>query len=382
MLSLLVSLVRQIVRILRFVIFYPGVLVGIGLGPWLRVLLRNAGKLRPRNLGMVASVTGCAVFNSVVGGLEQLRFGRRIRQARVLPPIFILGHWRSGTTFLHGLLSVDERFAGASHLEAFCPRTFLSTTLPLRLFMQREGKRLTDNVAVKLESPEEDEFALIGLTGECLLVNMAFPGDPVSGKYLTLEDATPEERRRWGAALSWFYKKLTVKYGRPLILKSPGHTARIQILLDLFPDAKFVFIRRNPYDVIRSSMLAVQTLHAHLGRPELEAAVCRGMLGHYKTLHEAFEKQVGLIPEGRLHRLSFEELETSPLEEVERVYRALDLPDFEVVRPLLEEHVASLKDYKKTSHSELSPELRTLVAQELGAYFKQWGYPVEALVGP
>ena len=47
-------------------------------------------------------------------------------------------------------------------------------------------------------------------------------------------------------------RKLTFKYGRPLVLKSPPHTARIRLLLEMFPEARFVHIHRHPYQVFRS----------------------------------------------------------------------------------------------------------------------------------
>jgi hypothetical protein len=36
---------------------------------------------------------------------------------------------------------------------------------------------------------------------------------------------------------------------KPLLIKSPVHTARIPLLLRLFPKAKFIYMHRNPYEV-------------------------------------------------------------------------------------------------------------------------------------
>ena len=36
---------------------------------------------------------------------------------------------------------------------------------------------------------------------------------------------------------------------RPLLIKSPVHTARLRIWLKLFPNAKFVYIHRHPIEV-------------------------------------------------------------------------------------------------------------------------------------
>ena len=359
---------------------HPGTLIGIGFPQWLRVLGRNLRRLGRDDLGRVIGLTACSTFNSTVGAFERVRYGRRIRATPVPPPVFILGHWRSGTTFLHGLLAVDERFAYPSYREAFCPRTFLTTDLPVRTFMPSGGTRLTDNVEHDLDAPEEDAFALAALTGDAHYVGLAFRGDPVAARFLTLAGTTIRERRRWAAALIWFYKKLTYKYdGRPLILKSPGHTCRVSTLRHIFPDAKFVFIHRNPYDVIRSSMRVAGVWHG-LDQPDLEVAVCNGIIAQYRLVHEVFEQQAADVPDGSLHRLSFEDLEERPLAEVERVYEALDLPDFEGVRPQLRTHLAALSGYEKTSHRDLRPQLREMVATELEPYFEQWGYSTEPLL--
>jgi len=54
----------------------------------------------------------------------------------------------------------------------------------------------------------------------------------------------------------YFIRKVQLFRGteKRLLLKSPVHTARIKLLLKLFPDAQFVYIHRNPYDVFRSAV--------------------------------------------------------------------------------------------------------------------------------
>jgi hypothetical protein len=111
-----------------------------------------------------------------------------------------------------------------------------------------------DNVKFGFAEPREDEFALCSITGRALPVAWAFPHRADHyGRYLTLRDASASEVAEWKSALLWLVRKLSFKYGRPLVLKSPGHTCRIRLLLELFPQARFVHIHRNPYDVFRST---------------------------------------------------------------------------------------------------------------------------------
>ena len=39
-----------------------------------------------------------------------------------------------------------------------------------------------------------------------------------------------------------------------LLIKSPVHTGRVKLLLDLFPNAQFIYIHRNPYQVFKSAV--------------------------------------------------------------------------------------------------------------------------------
>src|SRR5262249_54005687 len=144
------------------------------------------------------------------------------------------------------------------------------------------------------------------------------------------------------AALTLFAKKLTWKYGRPLLLKSPPHTARVRLLLGLFPEARFVHIHRDPYTVFQST----QHIHAtaqpvfclqRRDRRSEDALILR----RYQDMYEAFFAERGLIPAGRYHEMGFEELEKDPLGQVERLYERLRLPGFEEVRPDLERYVGS-----------------------------------------
>src|SRR4051795_11275452 len=56
-------------------------------------------------------VTLTTISNSANAGIEEAVYGRLVDATQVEPPLFILGHYRSGTTHLHNLLALDRRFA-------------------------------------------------------------------------------------------------------------------------------------------------------------------------------------------------------------------------------------------------------------------------------
>jgi hypothetical protein len=100
---------------------------GITLGRWLRVLRETEFSIDPPYWGRAAVITATSMLNSVVASWENLLYARRIKEAKVEPPLVILGIWRSGTTHLHNLFARDDRFAFPNTYQVFYPNTFLTT---------------------------------------------------------------------------------------------------------------------------------------------------------------------------------------------------------------------------------------------------------------
>jgi omega-hydroxy-beta-dihydromenaquinone-9 sulfotransferase len=360
--------------------FGAGAFTGITLGRWLRVLRENRFAVDRPYWGRAALITLASIPNTLLAAWENWLYGRKVRAARVAPPLFILGIWRSGTTHLHNLLTRDDRFAYPTTYQVFYPHTFLTTEKRnanlVGFFLPR--KRPQDNMALGVREPQEDEFALCSLTSRALPMAWAFPRRAEHyGRYLTLRDASAGEVAEWKSALAWFVRKLAFQYGRPLVLKSPGHTCRVRLLLELFPEAKFVHIHRNPYDVFRSTRHMVRTVAPWwaLQRPDygdLEGRTLR----QYREVYDAFFEERGLIPKGHFHEIAFEALEADPVGQVRGIYEALALPDFRRAEPGLRRYVESLSGYQKNTLPELPAELRSRVAREWRRCFDEWGYPV------
>jgi hypothetical protein len=360
--------------------FGAGAFTGITLGRWLQVLRDNHFAVDRPYWGRATLITLASLPNTLLAAWENVLYGRKIENTPVAPPVFILGIWRSGTTHLHNLLSQDDRFAYPSTYQVFYPHTFLTTEKRNARFVAffLPPKRPQDNVALGVGEPQEDEFALCSLTGRAWPMAWAFPRRAEHyGRYLTLREASGDDVAEWKSALIWLVRKLSFKYGRPLVLKSPGHTCRIRMLLELFPGAKFVHIHRNPYDVFRSAQHMVRTVTPWwaLQRPDSSDVEGR-TLREYREVYDVFFEELGLIPKGHFHEIGFEALEADPIGQVRGIYEALALPDFEHVEPSLRRYVESLSGYMKNTLPELPADLRSRVAREWRRCFDEWGYPV------
>jgi hypothetical protein len=194
-------------------------------------------------------------------------------------------------------------------------------------------------------------------------------------RYLTLRQLPEEERSQWLCAFKGFLQKLSLRYGRPLVLKSPGHTCRIRLLLELFPDAKFVHIHRNPYTVFQSSRRTMLKLApwSALQRPD-HRDLDERTLRQYQEVYDVFFEERELIPKGHFHEVGFEELEKDPVGQVRGIYDALDLPTFQEVEPALGQYLESLAGYQKNAFPDLPGDLRQRIARQWRRCFEEWGY--------
>jgi len=356
----------------------PGLLSGVTLGTWLELLRDRGRSMDLRYAPRAISIFAQAVKNSFWAGLETRRFGRRVEAVSVLPPVFILGHWRSGTTWLHEILARDQRFGYPNSYQVSFPHTFLTTEkFDARLmapFLPR--RRPMDGMELRFSSPQEDEFAICASTLKSPCLAWVFPRRKQDfARYLTLQSLSAKELAEWRDSFLWFLKKVQLRVSRPLVLKSPPHTARIRRLLEWFPEAKFVHIRRDPYRVIQSSLHTFGILREwHALQGDLLDDHEAWILRQYAEMHRAFFEQQASIPEGRFHEISFEALEKDPTAEIARLYRALDLPDFKQFEPTLRQYLNSIADYTKNRLPEMGPEFRRKIRRECGECFERWGY--------
>jgi hypothetical protein len=350
-------------------------LYGLTLGEYVRLLRRHRFAVAPAYWPRAAFMAGMGVLNSVVRQYENRAYGREVARAQIKPPLFILGHWRSGTTHLHNMLATDPQFASPNVYQVLNPHTFLSTERYAKMMFVSPKTRMMDNMRLAAEVPFEDEFAVCGTLHSPFLAWVFPHAADDYNKYFTFRQVPPQEIAEWTAALVLFYKKLTWKYNRTLLLKSPPHTSRIKLLLALFPDARFVHIRRNPYTVFQSTQRQFQVSLRTMGLQRLDGRLIDAqIIRRYKIVYDAFFEERALIPDDRFHEVSFEELEKDPVGQVKGIYDELDLPGFAAARPSLQRYVDSTVDYQKNTYPELSPSVRGEIARDWRRCFEHWGY--------
>lgn len=357
-------------------------LAGITAGDWWRLLDQNDFGVDPVYWHRAAVVSLLSVVNSWHRWQEERAFGAEIEATQITKaPLFILGHWRSGTTHLHNLLAQDdEGFAYANTYQVVNPHTFLTTeeANTRRFAWMIPDKRPMDNMALSFESPQEDEFAPLLVTLLSSYLGVSFPrSDDHYRRYLSFDGVPRAEIEEWKRGFMWFLKKLTFKYGRPLLLKSPPHTARIRLILEMFPDAKFVHIHRRPEEVLVSFRHYYDTAmwHTYLQRPD-RSRVDDEIFQRYRDLFTAFFGDRDLIPRGNFHEVGYEELERDPIGTVKGIYEALSIDGADRALPKIQAYADTLKGYEKNRFTPVDEADRQRIREEWREFYEAFGYHV------
>ncbi len=357
------------------------IIPGMRLGTLMRVLSRNRFRVDRKCFGRLGFLLLMGALNSILSRYEKPCYGSRLEGACIeKPPLFILGHMRSGTTYLHHLMSQDENFDFPSTYQAIFPHHYgYSQEDGSRVFNRLvPNMRPMDNVAFRASTPHEDEFAVAALCGISPYIRVLFPMTENAGHTaLDPKSLQPDALESWKDALTCYIKKLCLwKHPKRILLKSPPHMGRIPMLLALFPGAQFIHIVRNPYDVYLSTRhLWLSTFaHSHLQVPDRET-IDQIILSWYVELFFLFERDRHLIPAGAIHELKYEDLERDPLQSLESIYDSLRLPGFDRFRIRTSQYLETIKGYRKNKF-QIDDASREKVRMHWRSTFDCYGYPL------
>ncbi|MCV7195914.1 sulfotransferase [Mycobacterium angelicum] len=351
--------------------------IGCSFSAWIRLLIRNRFAVHWSRWHFAVLYTFLSVVNSYLGLWQKIWFGRRVAKTPIAdPPIFIVGHWRTGTTLLHELLALDEHHTGPTGYECLAPHHFLLTEwfAPYVEFLVSKHRAM-DNMDLSLHHPQEDEFVWCMLGQPSPYLSIAFPNRPLQDqRYLDLEQLTSRELEAWKRTLYRFVQQVYFRHRKAVVLKNPTHSFRIKVLQEIFPQARFIHIVRDPYVVYPSTInlhKALYRIHG-LQRPTFEGLDER-VVSTYVDLYRKIDEGRELVDPSRFYELRYEDLISDPEGELRRLYDHLGLGDFERFRPRLRQYFAEREDYKTNTY-RLTEEQRAIVDEHWSEVMDRYGY--------
>jgi hypothetical protein len=357
-------------------------LSGADIGTLARVFRDGGGAdHRLRAAGIWGSVLARLPFTT----LECISVGKRLPElAEMPPPVFILGHWRSGTTHLYNAMSLGG-FGYVPPLAVGLPWDMFGLARALRPLLERQlpERRFIDNIPVTPTSPQEDEIALANMSPLSFYHGIYFPKhfDRLIDRGLFFDGCSQAEIAAWQSRFGYFMRKLALQQDAPLLIKNPVYTARPAMLKALFPGAKFIHIHRNPFDVFLSmrnfyarllDVMALQNVPAGL---DTDATILRV----YARMMDRFEAETAGWNAPDFIELPYDLLDRQPMAALERIYAGLELDGFETAAPRFRAYLEGVKSFRKNAFQGDARAVG-MVSDALGQWIGKWGYeaPVPA----
>jgi len=265
-------------------------------------------------------------------------------RVNVKAPVFVIGHARSGTTLAHRLMCADPQFSAFKYWELRLPALLekkgvhVLAWLDARVLGGRlrrrleawEGRKFGPTRQIHqmgLNIPEEDDLVLYDSCASGFwLAKLPFMGDV---DFFHADQRPPAERRR----LMRFYRDCVRRQlylngrERTHLSKNPSWCGRVESILEVFPDARFVVLYRNPCETIPSLLKLLSAGWKHHGN--IDADKVRDSLRAMTVLsYETYLYPLQALarhPGTRQAVVDYRELVAEPMQTVEKIYADLGL---------------------------------------------------------
>ncbi len=349
--------------------------------------------------GLATGLPALALFNSVCMALDLLLFPGLWRVI-VRAPLFVVGHARSGTTFLHQLLVADtERFCGTRLWEMFLPSLLqrklvdVFASLDRRLFGGALDRRLEawqqrafagsqQMHPLHLKNPEEDGV-LFQPTFLQAQIGVLFPYFDVVNELFYMDQRPPRIRRRAMRFYARCVRRQMHRDGRlrTYVSKTPTYVGMLRTLREAFPDARFAVLMRSPYETLPSlqKMMVRNWRASGYSRADVEGSLRMLAEQSFHAYRAPFEALADL-GEDRLAYVRYEELVEKPAAVVRDLYQRFGVPLSEAAARGLEQAQSRARTHRP-EHSYSLEEFglgADAIRAALPEAFARFGWPAPA----
>lgn len=301
-------------------------------------------RARRRSLAVLLfAVPSVALFHAICFFLDGIFFPSLWR-TRVVAPVFVVGHARSGTTLVHRLMDGDsERFSSFLLWELYFPSLLQKKLIRLgarldarwlggvlgrrvRAWEERRYGPMKHVHEMSLTQPEEDDLVFYwSCASGFWITRMPYMGD-LDFFYV---DRWPARRRR---RLMRFYRdcvrrQILLNGGSRIHLsKNPIFAGRVESLIETFPDAKFVVPMRHPGETIPSLLKLMRLGWRGLDWDEQRVRRCLAILAEqsFDTYRLPLEV-LAAHPEVPRAIVDYRDVVADPARTIEQIYSQLGL---------------------------------------------------------
>ena len=336
-------------------------------------------KLSPKRIRFLAwflIIYPTGLVSGWLGFLIDNIFYRRYSRQKIDRPLFIIGNYRSGTTFLQRLISLDEKqFSGMKSWEIYAAPSIAQRKVfhgistvdswlgnPFKKLLAGWEKRVLKTIKkhpIGIMEEEEDEglflFIYAGIHRWFF-----YPYKANDENYHYFDTKVKEWRRR---RFMKFYERCIKRHiyyrrGRRSLSKNPASSAKIHSILSKMPDARFVYLVRNPYDTLPSNFDFFSFVWHYFSDLPQQYPYQNLLLEMMKHFYRYPLDALAKLPPDRYSIVKFDDLTADPAGTVEAIYRNLGYP-------LSDEFRSRLLDEAERSRSHKSSRKKVSI-EDLG----------------
>jgi len=311
----------------------------------------------------------------------------------VKQPIFIIGNFRSGTTLLHRLLTINEEYTSLTSWEIYMAPSIVGRKLlrwgmrvnraignPAGKIIDSFERSLSDYSYLhktSLKDVEEDGQVLFHTWSTYALLAF-FPFPKLIRQYIYYDDQVPEDIKHQDMT---YYHQVLKKHiyaskGKRYVSKNPAYSPKVRSLHQEFPDAKFINIVRSPLKAIPSS-ISLFSNHWHTyGDPKEDYALQDTIIEHAKHWYLYPHRYLKNLPPSQYITVRYRDLVADPKGTVERIYEQFGMEITPAYAQTLNREVKKAKSFRSKHKYSLSDMglSRKQLTQEFAAAQQNYGF--------
>jgi len=277
-------------------------------------------------------------------------------------PIFIIGNYRSGSTFFHRLLLRDNNFTCLKAWEIYFAPALTHRKL-IRLILQ--GSKLIGSPVQKIIAAfdrmmndiyhmhktglytHEQDSQLFYHTWSSYNIFAIFPFPELARRYIYYDQAVPieERKKQFGYYREVLHRHLYKNSGKQYLAKNPDFSPAIETIMEVFPNAKFLNLVRPPEQMIPSSINLWASNWRAYGTPEESFPQTDVIKEHAKHWYTYPHHKLSNLPPDRYQVVLFEDLVGNPKAEVSRIYQQFGLDLSEELVKILEKETFEARNF-------------------------------------
>jgi len=301
-------------------------------------------------------------------------FFPKFHNIRINQPVFIIGNPRSGTTFLQRLMARDTaNFISMKTWEIFlAPSIFTrgfirgavkfgrAVGMPVIRRIRKIEQLWKDDDRIhrfRLRAPEEDEYLFVHNFSTLKIWSFASMEDEAEPYIYYDQEISQKDKKR---NMSYYESCIQRHYhfhGRPkkiYLSKNPNFSPAIETLLEKFPDAKFIYLIRDPLKAVPSHISLKEREWQMLGSPLRKYACAVFIISSSEHWYDYPLKRLRELPEDQSIIVKFDDLVQDTASTVSCIYQQLGFSITEEFNAVLEHEAKKARKHRSQHLYSLS----------------------------